>query len=370
MRLLRPNCIIHADAVLHVWMLHGLTELQQEVIVFGATVAAGIVSGLLEFTTRCGADGSKLIAAAHIDPVRLGDPDARVPLDRYIALMRAAKSATNDTALALKFSENVSVSDMSILGLIMEASATMGEAFIQLQRYSQVAAETSGASEGPQFEVVSRGGRLFMVDHRQHPNLFPELTEFTFGSLTCGPRRFLPRPHVLAVYVTHRAPPHAAEYERVFQCPVHFGCHWNAMQLHPDVAEWKVAQAPRYVFGVLAQHADGLLTNLEAGETLCSRIEKLVLPTLHHSPLTAEAVAARLGFSRQTLFRKLREEGQSFSNVIQDLRRRLAIAYIEGRIATVTETAYLLGFSDFSSFSRAFKRWTGVAPSEYRHLDS
>jgi AraC-like DNA-binding protein len=338
--------------------------------VFGATVAMGIVSGLLEFAIGCGADGGKLIAAARIDPDQLGNPDARVPLDRYIDLMRAAKSATNDTALALKFSENVSVSEMSIVGLIMEASATMGDAFVQLQRYGRLAAETSGTNEGEQFELVSRGSRLFMVDHRQHPNLFPELTEFTFGSLACGPRRFLPRPHVLEVHVTHQAPPHAAEYERVFQCPVHFGSHWNAMQLNPRVAEWRVAQAPRYVFGILARHTDGLLADLEASQSLCSRIEKLVLPTLHHGPVTADEVAARLGFSRQTLFRKLREEGQSFSGVIQDLRRRLAIAYMEGRIATVTETAYLLGFSDFSSFSRAFKRWTGVAPSDYRHLDS
>lgn len=336
----------------------------------GTTVAAGFVSGLLEFATSCGADPGQLTAAARIDPDRLGDPDTRVPLDRYVVLMRAAKSATKDTALALKFSENVSVSDMSIVGLIMEASSTMGEAFIQLQRYGRVAAEASSAHEGQQFELVSRGSRLFLVDHRQHPNLFPELTEFTFGSLTCGPRRFLPQPHVLAVHVTHHAPPHAAEYDRVFQCPVHFGSHWNAMQLHPRVGEWKVAHAPRYVFGVLARQADRLLADLEASETLCARVEKLVLPSLHHGPITADAVAARLGFSRQTLFRRLRQEGQSFSGVIQNLRRRLAIAYIEGRIATVTETAYLLGFSDFSSFSRAFKRWTGVAPSEYRNLSS
>jgi AraC-like DNA-binding protein len=337
--------------------------------VFGGTAAVGVVSGLLEFATTCGADGRKLMAAARIEPGQLDDPDGRLPFERYVALMRAAQSATNDTAFALKFSESVSVSDMSIVGLIMEASATMGEAFIQLQRYSRVVADASGAGEGHRFELASRGGRLFMVDHRPYPNLFPELTEFTFGSLTCGPRRFLPQSHVLAVHVTHDAPPHAVEYERVFQCPVHFGSHWNAMELHPRVGEWKVAQAPRHVFAVLARHADGLLSNLEMDRSLCSRIEKLVLPTLHHGPATADEVAARLGFSRQTLFRKLRAEGESFSGVIQNLRRRLAIAYLEGRVATVTETAYLLGFADFSSFSRAFKRWTGVAPSEYRRRD-
>jgi len=338
--------------------------------VFGATVAVGIVSGFLEFATACGADRRQLTLAARFDPGQLDDPDASVPFDRYIALLRAAKSATNDTALVLKFSENVSVSDMSIVGLIMEASATMGEAFTQLQRFAKLAVDVSGANDGPQFELVSRGGRLFMVDHLPNLNLFQELTEFTFGSLTCGPRRFLPQPHVLAVHVSHTAPPHAAEYERVFQCPVHFGSGWNALQLHPNLAEWKVAQTPRYVFGVLARHADGLLAELEASQSLCSRIEKLILPVLHHGPVTADEVAARLGFSRQTLFRKLREEGQSFSGVVQNLRRRLAIAYIEGRIATLSETAYLLGFSDFSSFSRAFKRWTGVAPSDYRHLAS
>jgi AraC-like DNA-binding protein len=75
-----------------------------------------------------------------------------------------------------------------------------------------------------------------------------------------------------------------------------------------------------------------------------------------------DAIAAKMGQSRQTLYRNLKDEGVTFEQVLDDLRHRLALHYLEGKRVSVNETAYLVGFSDPSAFSRAFKRWTGHSP--------
>jgi AraC-like DNA-binding protein len=81
-----------------------------------------------------------------------------------------------------------------------------------------------------------------------------------------------------------------------------------------------------------------------------------------------EAIAAKIGVSRQTLYRNLKAEGVTFEQVLDDLRRTMALDYLRARKVSVNETAYLVGFSDPAAFSRAFKRWTGMSPREARGL--
>lgn len=294
----------------------------------------------------------------------LEDPDSRVPFKWYAALVREAQTMCADPALALHYGEAIDMSEVSIVGLIMNASENMADAFAQLQRYSHLALEVEGA--GARFDVAHRDSQLWIVDSRANPNEFPELTELTFARLVCGPRRFLPEPHVLEVHVTHRAPPYRAEYDRIFQCPIVFESNWNAMRMHPQAAAWRVALQPRYVFAVLTERAEALLKNLEEAKTTRGRVESLILSTLHKGDASADAVAAAIGFSRQTLFRRLKEEGVTFEQVLDDLRHRMALHYLQGKRASVNEVAYLVGFSDRASFSRAFKRWTGKSPGEMR----
>jgi len=75
-----------------------------------------------------------------------------------------------------------------------------------------------------------------------------------------------------------------------------------------------------------------------------------------------DTIAARLGLSRQTLFRRLKAEGVTFEQVLDSLRHKLALHYLSGKKTSVSQTAYLVGFSDPAAFSRAFKRWTGSSP--------
>ncbi len=331
------------------------------------TVGAGLPRGLVKLAVEKGADADELARAAGIALADLDDQDNRIAMDRYIALMRAAKEMTGDPALALHYGESVDLSDLSITGLIMNASATMGEAFVQMNRFGRLAIEVEGVGAGGQrFHHVGDSRGVWLVDTRANPNDFPELTEVTFARMCCHPRRFLSEPHVLEVHVTHAAPSYRDEYERIFQCPVVFDAPWNAIRLHPGITAMKVALQPRYVFGVLSERAEQLLKDLESTKTTRGKVESQLMLILHKGEASMDTVAASLGVSRQTLFRRLKAEGVTFEKVLDDLRHRLALHYLAGRKASVNETAYLVGFSDPAAFSRAFKRWTGKSPSEMR----
>ena len=331
------------------------------------TVGAGLARGLVKLAAEKGADPAELARRAGLALAGLDDQDNRIAMPNYIALMRAAKEMTGDPALALHYGEAVDLADLSIAGLIMNASETMGEAFLQMNRFGRLAIEVEGVGAGEnRFAMRADERGVWLVDTRANPNDFPELTEVTFARMACHPRRFLPRSHFLEVHVTHPEPSYRSEYERIFQCPVVFNAEWNAWRGDPELANHRVQLHPKYVFGVLSEKAEALLKELETSKSARGRVEALLMPILHKGDVGMDTVATKMGVSRQTLFRRLRAEGVTFETILDDLRRRLALHYLAGRKASVNETAYLVGFSDPAAFSRAFKRWTGKSPSEMR----
>jgi AraC-like DNA-binding protein len=328
------------------------------------TVAAGLARGLVDLAVTKGADRHTLLERAGIAAADLRDQDTRVSFDRYVALMRAAKVLTGDPALALHYGELNDLSEISVVGLIGNASETMIEAFAQLARYGRLVVEVDGPS--PRLQIRWRGSEVWLVDTRENPNDFPELTESTFARLICGPRHFGVTQLVKAVRVTHPAPAYRDEYERIYGAPVTFEAEENAMLVDPVWFNHRVQLQPRYAFGVLSEHADALLRSLEDSRTMRGRVESLLMPVLHTGKANMDQVAGKLGVSRQTLFRRLKTEGVTFEQVLDELRHRLAVHYLAGRKVSVNETAYLVGFSDPAAFSRAFKRWTGVSPRTVR----
>ncbi|HWS52952.1 MAG TPA: AraC family transcriptional regulator [Pyrinomonadaceae bacterium] len=328
------------------------------------TVAAAGARALWELAVSKGAGRRALAERARIDPSELQDPDGRIPLPKYVALMRAGKELCGDPAFALHFGEEVDFADLSVVGLIGRASENWVESFAQLNRYSRLVIEVEVEGDGAdRFQLRRSGGQLWMVDARRNPNDFPELTESSFARMVCTSRRWLGETQfVRAVHFTHPEPPYRAEYDRIFQLPLVFGSDKNALLTDEAWMTHRNTLASPYALGVLSAHAETLLRSLESSKTTRGRVEGLLTPMLHTGEAGIDAVAGKLGVSRQTLFRRLKAEGVTFEKVLDELRHKLALHYLTGKHASVNETAYLVGFSDPAAFSRAFKRWTGSSP--------
>lgn len=330
----------------------------------GPTVAGGYAKGLLDFAVSKQASENALLERAGISPDDLADPDNRVPFDKYKALMYAAIELTRDPALALHFGEDVDFAELSVVGLIALACDTLFHAFMEINRYNGLVIQVEGVGLGPRFQLVQEDGKSWVVDSRQNPNCFPELTESGWARIVCGTRRFVPegKLFVKEVHVTHAAPAHRAEYERIFRVPVVFESERNALLIDETLMFNKVARTTRYAFGVLSERARNLLESLEQATTTRGKVENLLLPVLHKGEPSVDEIAKELGLSRATLYRRLKAEGITFEKLHDELRHKLALHYLDGKKVSVNETAYLVGFSDPSAFSRAFKRWTGKSP--------
>ncbi|MBL8545471.1 MAG: AraC family transcriptional regulator [Hyphomonadaceae bacterium] len=332
-----------------------------------ATVSAGYAKALLDFAVMQGANEQRVLTRANIEPEALADQDNRIAFARFVALMRQAKAETNNPALALEFGAASDLRKFSVVGLISHASANMREALTQLNRYGRLVVEVAGLLNGPRFQLTHANGERWMEDRRPAPNDFVELTESTWSRFIVTSRRDFPgHTYALDAHVTHDPPAYRTRYEEIWQVPVTFSSRWNAIRSDPS---WELVQIQpdnRYVFGVLTERGDALLKELEGSRTVRGKVESLIIPILHTGEVTVETIAAKLNTSRQTLYRQLKDESATFEQVLDELRHRMALDYIAARRVSVNETAYLVGFSDPASFSRAFKRWTGKSPREYR----
>ena len=330
----------------------------------GPTVAAGYAKALLDLAVSKGADREALLRRSGLRPDDLAHPDDRLAFARFKALMREAKTLCGEPALGLHFGEQAPLSKMSIVGLITHAAETMGQALAQTNRYGRLVIEVEGLRREDRFVIVRRGGEVWLEDRRKDPNDFPELTESTWARFVCEYRHFFPNrpPFVKAVHVTHPKPKHRAEYDRILQVPVTFDSDRNALLIDESWLSIRIGAPNRYVFGVLSEHANALLKSLENAQTTRGRVESLLIPILHTGELGMDAIARKMGLSRPTLYRRLKAEGVRYEDLLDELRHKMALHYMNGEKVSLSQTAYLVGFSDSSAFSRAFKRWTGGRP--------
>ena len=330
------------------------------------SVAAGIVSGLIKYSVSQGASEKQIFSDSGLSQSQLSDQDARIPMSKYQALVYSVIEQTEDAALPLRFSVSTDLRNFSIVGLIVHASASVEDAFKQLARYSKLMVEVAVMESGVRFAFESDKEGMWLVDNRPNPNDFPELTEFTFGTFVGEfGREFPDEPFALDMQVTYPKPAHAEEYDKILSVSVNFNQKRNAIRINPAWLKVEFTGTNEYAFSLFIERADTLLTTLENDQSLQGKIEAYILPRLHRGDVTVDSVANAFAMSRKTLHRKLKEEGVTFLSIHDSLKRRMAIEYLTARKVSVNQVAYLVGFSEPSSFVRAFRRWTSTTPRQF-----
>ena len=341
------------------------------------TIAAGYPKAFLDFAVARGADRQTLLERSGIPLADLSDVDKRIPLGNYVALLEAGIELCREPALSLLFGEAVNVQNLSIAGLMGKAFAfdSIESARQQIDRYSPLALDTDdGAATA--IEIVRENGDVALKFTWKIYVDYPLLTEAACARTVCGVRETQARmpefaniTYPKAIHFTHKEPGYRAEYDRIFGVPLFFESHMNAIIVDEEFLSIRLPDTNPYLSKLLRTHADELLKNLENSKSTRGRVESLLLPVLHTGEVSIATIAGKLGVSRQTLFRKLKAEGVSFEQVLDELRQTLALRYLKEKKMSVTKTAYLVGFSDPAAFSRAFKRWTGSRPRVLRNKD-
>jgi AraC-like DNA-binding protein len=169
----------------------------------------------------------------------------------------------------------------------------------------------------------------------------------------------------LRVQFRHAAPADITEHRRIFRCPVEFGGQNNVLTLSRAQLEFPIATSDVGLRAILDRHADEILARLPR-LGLVPKTRAALADALAAGTPTLAAVAKRMRTSTRTLQRRLAEDGVRFDDLLDGLRRELAIQHLGDARLTVAEVGFLLGYNDATAFHRAFRRWMGCTPQTYR----
>jgi AraC-like DNA-binding protein len=276
-------------------------------------------------------------------------------------LLRVSMDKSGDPALGLHAGELVEPGDLDVVEYAARHCATAREAILCGARFTRL------LDEGLEGELLENGDEAFWRFSRTHGVEPIGITEFIVASSLVVARRLI-RMHVLplAVHFTHTAATNPVEYARFFGCPVLLGQEANELVLIRSSLDAPLPLADPDLRAAFELHADAQLARLPSAETIRSRVRKLTAAALAEGKIGMDGIAKKLHMSVATLRRRLREEGTTHSQILDDLRFEMAKRYLRRSDVAVSEIAYSLGFSHVNAFHKAFKRWTGCAPIEYR----
>ena len=170
-------------------------------------------------------------------------------------------------------------------------------------------------------------------------------------------------------WISHHRSEGTAEMSRYIGTDVEFGADTDEIALNSNARELPVIHADPYLNNFLLKYCEAALTDRRGNVSqLRTRVENAISSLLPHGRVVVDDVARSLGMSERTLTRKLSDEGLNFTEILQQLRRDLAVRYLDDRKLHVSKIAWLLGFHEVSAFTHAFTRWTGKTPRQMRAM--
>ncbi len=328
--------------------------------------ATKAILAVVGFATTAGIPPPVLLSAAQLDPRLLAGPDTDLLHSQELRLWEEAARLTGDQDFGLHLAEWIvarSEELFDVLAFAVRSCATLGEHYRLAGRYLRLVHQGIYL----QLEEESDVARL-VHGHYQEPSTPPRhpVEGMLAVALLQGRRaigeEFAPQ----AVCFQHARPESVREQERVFRAPVHYGCPRSELLLDRALLARAQRQAEPRLLALLDRQLVGLLSQLPDNVSVQSAVRRCMMDELPDREPGMAAIATKLHMSPRSLQRRLHSEGTSFAQVLVELRRDLALRYLRDERIAISEVGFLLGFLDVAAFHRAFKRWTGNTPAQYR----
>lgn len=328
-----------------------------------ATVLSVSSRALLDACARLGLDTRRILDAARLDAATVQDPDARIPIEQVDALWRRAYELSGDPDLALHAIEVLPSGAYRVFDFLASHAPTVGAALAKVSDYFPL---ISRAVRLP-YTIGDREATLAFEGPRRATGLARPYAEYTLAAVFLRTRLATNTPYRLTrVDFSYPAPATVTEHERIFQCPIRFGSDATRLVLAREVWDTPTTGADPALFSVLDAHARMLLEQLPAAEDIVQRVRDAIAAELRGGSPKLETIARQLAMSPRTLQRRLRERGYVFNDVLDSMRFDAAKSYLAHEDVAGAEVAFLLGFAAQSSFNHAFKRWSGLTPTDFR----
>ena len=325
-------------------------------------VSATLLSQMMLYLSSLKVDTDAFLRSLGVDPQLLKSPDTRISVETYLHIQESAAEYTQDPCFGLHMGEYAEPGSWSILGYMMMNSKNLGEAFERSARYSRI---VGNMIEGRVEPHLNRVKAIFFTPDNV-PLMSRHCFESTFSS-TVHMMRSLTGRNISPLEVTfiYPEPSSRSEYERLFQCPVLFAQKENSMSFSWQMLTTPILMANQELLDYFENYARNFLSKMEHQKETTQTVTRIILAHLSDDSLTITRVAREMAVSVRTLQNRLENEGVIFSELLKEIREKLAKKYLHENYS-VEQITYLLGFSEPSVFRKAFKRWSGFTPRQYR----
>lgn len=311
---------------------------------------------------RYGLDRDDLMDQAGFSPAELDDPDSRVSLGKIWNVWRVMIDQTDDAALGLHLGIETEVRELGLVGYAAYHSQTLRAAFDRIARYSRIVNE---ALVVHMIDDEDRG--TFAVEKTPRLDFLKHPIDGRMASATAVARELTGVDLTpLEVRLPYSRPEDTSEHRRIFGCPVKFDQPESMLVFGRVDLDRPVVHADETLTGYLDKLAEASLDSLSADVTFKQRVRRGIWSELSGGKPNVRQIAMQLGVSPRTLQRRLEEEHTSFAAELDGLRHEMASRLLQDKNLAVYEIAFLLGYSEPSTFYRAFRRWKRVSPHEFR----
>jgi AraC-like DNA-binding protein len=304
-----------------------------------------------------------LLRRAGLTPEVIADPEERLSVRSQVALLDEAAIALKDDRLGFTLARDFDLREIGLLYYVMASSQTLGDALKRVARYSQITNEALvvGYREGNRL-IINLSYSGVPRHSERHQIEFCMFAVLRICRMLTG-QNLVPQ----HFSISHHRSGSISDMARFVGTKVEFGADTDEFALNIDARALPLIHSDPYLNDLLLKYCEAALAD-RRGDTsqLRTRVENAISSLLPHGRVLVEDVARGLGMSERTLARKLSDEGLNFTEILQQLRRDLAVRYLDDRKLHVSKIAWLLGFNEVSAFTHAFKRWTGKTPREMR----
>lgn len=284
---------------------------------------------------------------------------------RWEYLLETAATHLDNRLLALHMGQTITSRHLGVLGAVLHASDNLAAALDRLQRYLRLVFDVVAMNlrTGDDWIDLAWDTREYEPGYMVSECGFTVLVQFS-RSLVRG------NAHPILVTFRHAAPADVRPYEAFFACPVQFGAPEDLIRYHNAVLTLPLKSPDPALTALLEQHADTLLAQLPQQDAIVQQLRTAIAHDLREGEPDIHRISTQLGYSSRTLQRRLREAGTGFRAELNVVRYQLALSYLRDPRLHILDIAMLLGYSEHSAFTRAFKEWSGQTPQHARGFTS
>ena len=326
-------------------------------------ISLAAATGLLDAIAAAGGTPDRVLSKLGLERSIFANPDGFIASTTFARLLEVSAEETGDECFGLHFGERLDPRDVGALVYIVVNAPTVAAAMHSIERYIHLHNEATTVK----FSIEGRHGNLrylltgLTIDSIRQQNEFSMAVILKTFRIIAG-KEWKPR----EVQFAHKAPADISEHLRAFGNHISFGCATNTLVVEQDFVGRNVPAADRRLYRILKTHAERMLEKMPPGNDVLAVANRAIAEAMYEGMPTRARVANKLAMSPRTLERRLKAHKVVFKKLLDDTRRRHALDYLRDRRHSLTEIAFLLGYAETSVFNRAFRRWTGATPSEYR----